>query len=217
MNPLPPERKPFQDNGWQAAQRSPVSAAAPVGSGVRPMRGGLVEAGVGAAGAVSPLAALHHAGDLQAGHHRKTAVPDLRRAQSSPRMLHTSPPFFPLHVCSASSNVGKRGMGVSSRSAASPHHEGWNNGLLELCFEGVHQLFGFGVVEGENTCGGGRGLRGISDAVFISSFHSSNRLSHAAVVCVSLLYLRLESNYESRSLLLLLTLCFGSLQAVCFL
>lgn len=114
-----------------------------------------------------------------------------------PECCTQAPLFFPLHVGSASSNVGKRGMGVSSQSAASPHHEGRNNGLLELCFEGVHQLFGFGVVEGENTCGGGRGLRGISDAAFISSFHSSNRLSHAAVVCVSLLHLRLESNYES--------------------
>lgn len=27
------------------------------------------------------------------------------------------------------------------------HHESWNNWLLELGFEGVHQLFSFSVVE----------------------------------------------------------------------
>lgn len=207
LNPLPP-RLNENPSGITAgtAGGSEVLVFARITRGVRrPADGGwvggavLVEAGVGAAGAVSPLAALHHAGDLQAGHHRKTAIPDLRRERerepSSARMLHASPPF-PLHVCSASSNAGRRRWG-RSQSAASAHHEGWNNGLLELCFEGVHQLFGFGVVEGENTCRRGRGLRGISNAVFITSFYSSNTLSHAAVICVSLLYLRLESNYNS--------------------
>lgn len=32
------------------------------------------------------------------------------------------------------------------------HHERWNDRLLELGFEGVHQLFGFGVVERQHTC-----------------------------------------------------------------
>lgn len=43
--------------------------------------GGLGEAGVGAARvAVFPLPALHHAGDLQARHHREAAVPHLQGA-----------------------------------------------------------------------------------------------------------------------------------------
>lgn len=33
-----------------------------------------------------------------------------------------------------------------------PHHEGWYKWLLELGFEGVHQLLGFGVVERQYTC-----------------------------------------------------------------
>lgn len=42
---------------------------------------GLVEAGVGAAGAaVLPLAALHHARNLQARHYRETPVPHLQGA-----------------------------------------------------------------------------------------------------------------------------------------
>lgn len=44
-------------------------------------RGSLGEAGVGAARvAVFPLPALHHAGDLQACHHREAAVPHLQGA-----------------------------------------------------------------------------------------------------------------------------------------
>lgn len=42
---------------------------------------GLVEAGVGAAGAaVLPLATLHHARNLQARHYRETSVPHLQGA-----------------------------------------------------------------------------------------------------------------------------------------
>ena len=33
------------------------------------------------------------------------------------------------------------------------HHESWYDWLLELGFEGVHQLFSFGVVERQNTWG----------------------------------------------------------------
>lgn len=32
------------------------------------------------------------------------------------------------------------------------HHESWYNWLLELSFEGVHQLLCFGIVERQNTC-----------------------------------------------------------------
>lgn len=31
------------------------------------------------------------------------------------------------------------------------HHESWYNWLLELGFEGVHQLFSFGIVERQHT------------------------------------------------------------------
>lgn len=31
------------------------------------------------------------------------------------------------------------------------HHESWNNWLLELGFEGMHQLFSFGIVERQHT------------------------------------------------------------------
>lgn len=69
---------------------------------------------------------------------------------------HTNP--FPPCLFSLF-HVGNTNNGVwgSSQSGAFAHHEGWNNRLLELCFEGVHQLFGFGVVEGQNTCRKGRG------------------------------------------------------------
>lgn len=53
--------------------------------------------------------------------------------------------------------------GGSRQNRAFSHHESWNNRLLELCFEGVHQLFGFGVVERENTCRRGGGCT-VNDA-----------------------------------------------------
>lgn len=121
---FPPERKnPFRDNGWDRrrlrgpglCRQHPWGPADGGGGGA----GVLVEAGVGAAGAVSPLAALHHAGDLQAGHHRKTAVPHLRGERESAIVTQNvarkpPPPRFPLHVCSASSDVGRRGWGTES-------------------------------------------------------------------------------------------------------
>lgn len=50
------------------------------------------------------------------------------------------------------------------QNGAFSHHESWNNRLLELGLEGVHQLFGFGVVEGENTCRRGGGTCTVNDA-----------------------------------------------------
>lgn len=93
LDPLPPpERKPFRDNGWDRRRLRGPGLCTQHPWGQASSRWGvgavLVEAGVGAAGAVSPLAALHHAGDLQAGHHRKTAVPDLRREREREHHRH---------------------------------------------------------------------------------------------------------------------------------
>lgn len=74
LGPQPGQRWGSAARGCGRAELGGVQPAEPMGLG---------EAGVGAAGAaVLPLAALHHAGNLQARHDWKTAVPHLRgRAQ----------------------------------------------------------------------------------------------------------------------------------------
>lgn len=71
----------FRDMAWTAARAGVMFCSGDCGrAGIRP-DGSLGEAGVGAAcAAVFPLAALHHAGDLQACHYRKTPIPNLQEA-----------------------------------------------------------------------------------------------------------------------------------------
>lgn len=93
---------------------------------------GLGEAGVGTAGAtVPPLAALHHAGNLQARHHRETSVPHLQGE----------------HVNEPSPNL----KGAKKKEKTASHHKSWDDGLLELGLERVHQLLGSGGVKRQHT------------------------------------------------------------------
>lgn len=71
---------------------------------------------------------------------------------------------LPFHTCRGQRTVRKlekkmRKEKQCDKNHRDSHHERWNDRLLELGFEGVHQLFGFGVVERQHTCTGHRSTR----------------------------------------------------------
>lgn len=101
----------------------------------------LVETGVGAAGAaVLPLAALHHARNLQARHYRETPIPHLQGAAHDRQFIKKK------------KKKSAGGAKFSDKNRLEfPHHERWDNWLLKLSFKSVHQLLSFGVVKRQNT------------------------------------------------------------------
>lgn len=147
--PVPIGDPPHQELRLQAAseRRLPVETAKawwrpPKSAQLGEWPGGLGEAGVGAAGGTVPLLqAAHRAGDLQACRHLEAATPHLgdregsRQAQKPPGRLAPPPPI-----------LGHRVRGS--------HCEGRQQGLCELGLEGVQQLFGAGIVEGQEAWSG---------------------------------------------------------------